>query len=266
MKAPPLAASTATIRVFWQPGCTSCLAAKQFLARHGIAFESINVREHAGAMEMLASLGARSVPVVSRGAQWTYAQELRELAAFLGLTLERQTLALPQLIERVEALLASVQTSTLQLPRSMWEQGVAGRDDRTAIDIPFHIAQIVAGFLDAADGGELTYEHFERRPQGSARSSTAVAGELSAVHTRFSAWRVKSYKTTATSSVQTYYGSQPLSGVLERSAWHIAQHARQLEHLLVAGGVQPSSPLGDKALAGLPLPHGVWDAEVGRDG
>ena len=47
-----------TYKFYWQPGCSSCLRAKEFLKQHGIAFDSINVREDEGAMDDLARLGA----------------------------------------------------------------------------------------------------------------------------------------------------------------------------------------------------------------
>jgi arsenate reductase-like glutaredoxin family protein len=31
------------ILVYWQPGCTSCLRTKEFLAKHGVAYVSRNV-------------------------------------------------------------------------------------------------------------------------------------------------------------------------------------------------------------------------------
>ena len=52
-------------KVYWQPGCTSCLRAKEFLKENGIAFESINVREDVGAMDDLARLGAMSIPAIA---------------------------------------------------------------------------------------------------------------------------------------------------------------------------------------------------------
>ena len=33
------------IRAYWQPGCTSCLRMKEFLAKHGVPFVSVNVLE-----------------------------------------------------------------------------------------------------------------------------------------------------------------------------------------------------------------------------
>jgi len=67
-------------------------------------------------------------------------------------------------------------------------------------------------------------------------------------------------------SVETYYGRQTLQGLLERTAWHVAQHCRQLESLLreASGGVD--GPLTDRELGGLPLPEGLWDGELGAPG
>jgi glutaredoxin len=55
-------AAAERVRVFWQPGCTSCLRTKEFLTRAGVDYESINVHGNAQAMAELAKLGARSVP------------------------------------------------------------------------------------------------------------------------------------------------------------------------------------------------------------
>ena len=33
------------LKVYWQPGCSSCLKTKEFLLANGMEFESINVLE-----------------------------------------------------------------------------------------------------------------------------------------------------------------------------------------------------------------------------
>jgi len=33
------------VKVYWQPGCSSCLKTKEFLLANGVEFESINVLE-----------------------------------------------------------------------------------------------------------------------------------------------------------------------------------------------------------------------------
>jgi len=57
----------------------------------------------------------------------------------------------------------------------------------------------------------------------------------------------------------TYYGARPMHDVLERTAWHAAQHTRQLILMLQTYGVEPDGPLTANELAGLPLPDEVWD-------
>jgi hypothetical protein len=47
--------------------------------------------------------------------------------------------------------------------------------------------------------------------------------------------------------------------VLERTAWHCAQHTRQLMMLLEMLDIAPNGPLTPADLAGLPLPEKVWD-------
>jgi hypothetical protein len=52
---------------------------------------------------------------------------------------------------------------------------------------------------------------------------------------------------------------QPLHEVFERSAWHSAQHVRQLAAVLEREGLRPDGPLTAEDLAGLPLPERLWE-------
>jgi hypothetical protein len=47
--------------------------------------------------------------------------------------------------------------------------------------------------------------------------------------------------------------------VLERTAWHSAQHTRQLILILQTYGIEPDHALTAEDLAGLPVPDEVWD-------
>jgi glutaredoxin len=58
------------LRVYWQPGCTSCLRAREFLRQHGVPFLSVNVRDSDTARAELEALGVRTVPVVARGSEY----------------------------------------------------------------------------------------------------------------------------------------------------------------------------------------------------
>jgi glutaredoxin len=249
-----------TLTVFWQPGCTSCLRTKEFLRTHGMQFESVNVREDAHATERLAALGARSVPVVARGAEFVYGQDLEAVARFVGVEAGLAHLDAPVLVSRLLALLDTAAALAVQLPADAWHLKLPGRE-RTHLDLAYHVAQVVVGFLDAALGGRLTYEHFERRSPDHLASADDVARVIRSVSQALAVWWAAN-RARLPAEVDTYYGRQPLHAVLERTTWHVAQHARQLERLLELRGVRPAPRLAPALLAGLPLPDDVWDAEV----
>ena len=80
------------LTVYWQPGCTSCLRTREFLRERGIEFESVNVREDPLAMARLSELGVKTVPVVARGSAFVLAQDIDEVARFVGVAGERDRL------------------------------------------------------------------------------------------------------------------------------------------------------------------------------
>ena len=59
--------------------------------------------------------------------------------------------------------------------------------------------------------------------------------------------------------VTTYYGNQTLHALLERCAWHSAQHVRQVIMMLNNLGITPIISLTPDDLDDLPLPEKVWD-------
>jgi glutaredoxin len=246
--------------VYWQPGCTSCLKVKEFLRGHGIGFESVNVREVDGAFEALAKLGARSVPVVARDDRFVHGQDLDAVAAFVGVAVNRERLAVPVLVSRLLALLDSTARLAEQLPAEALAERLPGRE-RTHLDLAYHIPQVVVAFLDAALGGRLTYEHFQRKPPEHVRTGADVAALTRSVSQALAVWWGAN-QSRLPAALDTYYGAQPLHAVLERTTWHVAQHARQLERLLELRGITPDPRLAPSLLTGLPLPDDVWDAEV----
>ena len=249
-----------TYTVYWQPGCTSCLKVKEFLRSNGIEFESVNVREVPRALELLARLGVRSVPVVTQGERFVNGQALDCVAAFVGVVASRERLAVPVLVSRLLALLDSTARLAEQLPAEALTDKLPGRD-RTHLDLAYHVPQVVVAFLDAALGGRLTYEHFQRKPPDHVRTGADVASLARSVSQALAVWW-SANQSRLPATLDTYYGAQPLHGVLERTTWHVAQHARQLERLLELRGVVPSPRLALGLLTGLPLPDDVWDAEV----
>ena len=98
--------SAERVRVFWQPGCTSCLRTKEFLTRHGVDYESINVHGNEAGMQALRELGARSVPVVARGGKFVFAQSLSDVVRFLELDIKlHDKLSPQQLVDKLDLVL-----------------------------------------------------------------------------------------------------------------------------------------------------------------
>ena len=79
---------------------------KEFLSVRAIEFESINVLEHPTGLDELSRLGARSVPVLSRGDDYVFAQNIGHVVKFLGLNeATGPTLSPAELIARLDGFL-----------------------------------------------------------------------------------------------------------------------------------------------------------------
>src|SRR3981189_303628 len=105
------------VKVFWQPGCTSCLRTKEFLTKSGVDYESINVHGNPAGMEELRKLGARSVPVVSRGDKFVFAQAIGDVIKFLDLKVQVQERLSPdELVKKLELVLPAACRSVRQIP------------------------------------------------------------------------------------------------------------------------------------------------------
>ena len=58
-------------------------------------------------MDELAARGIKSVPVVMKDDRFVFAQELDDLASFVGLALDRTRLAPAELVEKLDLILAA---------------------------------------------------------------------------------------------------------------------------------------------------------------
>src|SRR6266571_2715275 len=148
------------VKVFWQPGCTSCLRTKEFLTKRGVEYESINVHGNPAGMEELRKLGARSVPVVARGDRFVFAQALGDVIKFLDLKVQAQ--------ERLDKPFRN--------------------RDRPIRMLCHHVFRIVEGFLESMqDGRELTYERIMQEAP-TLRSGEDIARFGESVLARLQAW------------------------------------------------------------------------------
>jgi hypothetical protein len=213
--------------------------------------------DEAGLAELQA-LGARSVPVLSRGSEYTYAQSLKAIVDFVGLN-EKTTpdLTPAELHDRLDRFMDAAIALLPLMPSDRLDVHVPGRP-RSYRHLSFHMFRVVAAFLDAIDGITLVQDAFREVPAEDATMDW-VAGYGAQVKRRLDAWWAKTSDRNGTSTLNTYYGPQTMHELFERTTWHCGQHVRQWMMLLEREGVTHSRPLGDADFAKLPMPQNVWD-------
>jgi uncharacterized damage-inducible protein DinB len=210
-------------------------------------------------MAELRRLGARSVPVVSRGDRFVFAQLIGDVVEFLGLDVNtRPQLSPEELVARLDRVLTAAQRYTRQMPPQALERELPDRP-RSYRVLLHHVFQIPAAFVDAMEGGTLTYENMVAEPPQDMRTPESIARFGEQVRRRVAGWWAGLAERSGAQPVETYYGTQPLHEVLERTAWHCTQHVRQVMSLLEQLGVPPDRPLTAADLQGLPLPEKLWD-------
>ena len=242
------------LKVYWRPGCSSCVRVKEFLTGLGVDYESVNVSARPEAMQELAALGVRSVPVVSRGKDYVFAQELADVSVFVGRKVDFRRLPAPILMDKWLTVLSAAQRHAKQIPAGkMLERATPGRD-RSIRDLAFHIYQIPEAFLEAVENGEQDLPKIYNAPPP---PNDDIARYGSKVEKRLRDWWAN--KPDTSGKLATYYGEQPLHHVLERCTWHSAQHARQIIAVLEELGIPPDGPLTGDDYAGLPMPAGLWE-------
>ena len=256
-------ATAERVRVFWQPGCTSCLRTKEFLTRNGVDYESINVHGNPAGMEELRKLGARSVPIVARGDKFVFAQTLTDVIQFLDLKIKQQEQLGPeQLMQKMDLVLTAAARYIRQIPQEELEKPFRNRNRAKRV-LAHHIFRIVEGFLESMkDRKILSYERImEDATPATVRTSEDIARYGESVLARAKAWWRDYPDKTCQAPMETYFGSHPVQVVLERTVWHPAQHTRQLMLILESLGIKPDRPLSAADLAGLPLPEKAWDED-----
>lgn len=248
------------IRLYWQPGCTSCLRTKEFLNARAVAYESINVVAEPAGWDALAELGIRTVPVVSRGKEFVFGQVLGEVAEFLDLEpVGGPELTPEQLAERLQLILATAARLARQVPDERRDDQWPGRP-RSIRELAYHIFNIPEQFLACVRTGEtLDDEALNALPPQSLITLEDVAAFGDTIREKVRDWWKAENGRDCNRELSTYFGPQSLHVVLERTAWHAAQHTRQVAVMLESFDIAPDKPLGEPDLKGLPLPKNVWD-------
>ena len=181
------------------------------------------------ALAELARLGVPRVPAVAVGDRAVHGWNPAAYAALLGVAYAPAVKLAPgALAQRLDRILAAAQELVRLIPAERMDWTPPERN-RPLRDLGFHVFRLSLAFVDAMDTGELPEGWFDG----------AAPREFERV-------------------VQVYYGPQSGHELLERTAWHAAQHLRQLYVLAERLEIAPPAPLPVDAFAGLPLPDALW--------
>jgi glutaredoxin len=248
------------LKVYWRPGCSSCVKVKEFLTSLGVEYESIDVAARPEAMQDLVSFGVKTVPVVTRGGEFVFAQSLEDVSRFVGREFQAKRLSPDELVRRWLQILGAAQRHARQLPQERLQERAVHNRDRSIRDLAYHVYQIPDAFLQAvADGVEDLTSVYNAPPPADVRTSEDIRAFGASVTARVQRWWSAIPDKSCREDVKTYYGLQPLHHLLERCTWHSAQHARQIIAVLERFGVEVDRPLTAKDYKGLPMPAGLWE-------
>jgi glutaredoxin len=248
------------LRVYWRPGCSSCVKVKEFLTGLGIDYQSVNVSAEPAAMDELREMGIRTVPVVARGRDYVFAQALEDVSRFVGRALAFDRLPPSVLMDKWLAVLEAAQRHVVQLPAARLQERATEGRDRSIRELAYHIFQIPEAFLAVVEGGLEDWTTIANAaPPASVTTPDHIRAYGADVSARLRAWWAGLADKSCGAPVKLYYGTHPLHQFLERSTWHSAQHARQIIAVLERFGIAPDGPLGEKDYAGLPMPAGLWE-------
>lgn len=222
----------------------------------------VDVLNDPGGREQLLALGVRNVPVVAKGENYVFGQNLEDVAEFVGLQGTGHTPLPPdQLIRKWVLVLRAVQRYMRQMPAERINERVIENRDRSIRLLSHHAFRIGEAFLESAiNGVEYSIGHANVPPKdGTYTTGPEIAVYGESVIQRLQKWWDGLPDKSLSWKTKTYYGMQPMSMVFERSTWHSAQHARQLIHVLERMDITPDGKLSSQDLAGLPLPERLFE-------
>ena len=214
----------------------------------------------ASGLAQLKQLGAQTVPVVSRGDQFVFAQVIKAVVDFLGLKDDTAPELSPdELKNRYDGILEIATSLVRAMPDDKLGRQLPNRPRSWRV-LMHHLFQIPNAFLDMEETGEmLTYENLVAPPPEDLMTSVAIAEFGIAVRKRFKDWADQTSGEDFSCQVPTYFGGTTRHEMLERTVWHSTQHIRQVGSLLEQAGVTPEKFITDEDIKGLPLTEEIWD-------
>ncbi len=245
--------------VYWAPGCSSCVRVKEFLNGKGVPYKSVNVATDHTAMEFLASIGARSIPVVVSGQEFTFAQSLDDVARFVGISHSAEYLPPQILVERWLQVLDIAIEAIAKLPLASLDTRPVPERARTVRDFAYHIFQVPDAFLQTVIDGIPDWTVVANVDAPATINTAEILVYAEDKKRRITQWWDALEDRSCSRPLKMFYGEHSLHSFLERSVWHSAQHTRQLLWWSNENGISLTKQLTPEILQGLPIPTGLWE-------
>lgn len=206
----------------------------------------------------------RKIPVLFKGKDYVFGQNLEDVARFVGLEgTGHKQLTPEQIVAKWTNALRAAQRYVRQLPDDKLKENVIPNRQRAIRLLGHHVFRIGEAFTETVNQGVEYWEYHAQKPpaEGTMMTGDEISRYGAGVIAGIEDWwkRVPVSDRALRQEVKTYYGMQPLHELLERSAWHSAQHCRQLIHVLERFGIEPDGKLTAKDLEGLPLPERLFE-------
>ena len=252
------------VKVYWQPGCSSCLKTKEFLKDNGVEFKSVNVLEDKSGFEDLQRFGVKLVPVVAKGDQWANGAVFRDVAKVVGFDYSSHKMLEPQVMaDKIKSINYFAREFLDQIPEDKLDTLLPGRP-RSYRQLVYHVFNIPDVFLDRVEHDKpYTYEALLSILPKEMKTKSDLMDYGNKVYERFDKWwKRDGDKVNFDQPGNVYYGEVNLHEVLERTGWHSGQHVRQINLLLKEKlSIDPKQTLDETIFEGLPMPKNIWDNE-----
>lgn len=198
------------------------------------------------------------VPAVAVGERAVHGWNPAGYAELLGVDYRPVERLTPrELAARLDRVLDIAQALVQGLGREQMEWTPPERN-RTVRDLGYHVFRLSLAFVDAMDRGEFPETWLQEPTPADLRDGPEVARYGALVRARLAGWFEGAGSDEYARVIKVYYGPQTGHDMLERTAWHAAQHLRQLYVLAERLGVTPPEPLPTETFRGLPLPASIW--------
>ena len=252
------------VKVYWQPGCSSCLKTKEFLITNKVEFKSINILEDPNGFKDLQKFGLRMVPIVIKGNKWANGAVFRDVAKVVGFKYKDHIILNPEIIfNKIMKINEASYSYLKQIPNEKLDVLLPGRP-RSYRQLVYHVFNIPEVFLNLVESNiPYTYEALLSILPKNIVTKEDLLNYGMEIKFRFKEWWIyKGMKIDFTKPAKVYYGKVILHEVLERTGWHTGQHCRQIKLMLEEKlQIQVKKPIDENVFEGLPMPKNIWDNE-----